>query len=69
ITSGVIITTSRDREMIQGIVQFGLPYEFAFMTAVGIKFMPLLVEEFKVKMYYFYIRIFFKNCFKSPVGS
>jgi energy-coupling factor transport system permease protein len=33
--------------MIQGIVQFGLPYEFAFMTAVGIKFMPLLVEEFK----------------------
>jgi len=47
ITSGVIITTSRDREMIQGIVQFGLPYEFAFMTAVGIKFMPLLVEEFK----------------------
>jgi energy-coupling factor transport system permease protein len=47
ITSGIIITTSNARHMIQGIVQLGIPYEFAFMTAVGIKFMPLLVEEFK----------------------
>lgn len=47
LTSGVIITTSNDRHMIQGIVQLGIPYEFAFMTAVGIKFMPLLIEEFK----------------------
>lgn len=47
ITSGVIIATSNDRHMIQGIVQLGIPYEFAFMTAVGIKFMPLLLEEFK----------------------
>jgi len=47
ITSGLIIATSSDRDMIQGIVKLGLPYEFAFMTAIGIKFMPLLIEEFK----------------------
>jgi len=47
IISGVIISTSSERDTIQGIIQLGLPYEFAFMTAIGIKFLPLLMEEFK----------------------
>ncbi|MDP3387703.1 MAG: energy-coupling factor transporter transmembrane component T [Eubacteriales bacterium] len=45
--SGAIIATCDMRGLIQGLVQMKLPYDFAFMTSIGIKFLPLLMEELK----------------------
>lgn len=47
IFSATIVTTSNSREIIQGLVQWGLPYEIAFMVSIGIRFLPLLTEEIK----------------------
>jgi energy-coupling factor transport system permease protein len=35
------------RRLVQGLVQMRLPYDFAFMTSIGVKFLPLLMEELK----------------------
>jgi energy-coupling factor transport system permease protein len=45
--SGTLISTCSMRILIQGLVQMKLPYDMAFMTSVGIRFLPLLVEETK----------------------
>lgn len=45
--SGAIIATCDMRRLIQGLVQMKLPYDFAFMTSIGVKFLPLLMEELK----------------------
>lgn len=50
IISASIITTSNYREIVQGLVQMKIPYEIAFMVSVGIRFLPLMVEEFKDAM-------------------
>lgn len=47
IVSATIITTSTFREIVQGLVQWKIPYEIAFMVLVGIRFLPLLTEEIK----------------------
>lgn len=47
IFSATIVTTSNSREIIQGFVQWGLPYDIAFMVAIGIRFLPMLSEEVK----------------------
>jgi len=47
ISSATIITTSNSREIIQGLVQWRLPYEVAFMVSIGIRFLPILREEIK----------------------
>lgn len=45
--SATILATSNPREIIQGFVQWGMPYEIAFMVAIGIRFLPILSEEIK----------------------
>lgn len=45
--SGTIISTCNMRNLTQGLVQMKLPYELAFMTSIGIKFLPLLIDEIK----------------------
>ena len=50
ILSATIIATSSSREIIQGLVQWRLPYEIAFMVSIGIKFLPALKEEIKDSM-------------------
>lgn len=50
ILSATIITTSNSREIIQGLVQWGLPYEIAFMVSIGIRFLPILTREIKDSM-------------------
>ncbi|HBH13694.1 MAG: ABC-type cobalt transport system permease [Clostridiales bacterium 38_11] len=45
--SGAIIATCDMRRLIQGLIQMKLPYDFAFMTSIGVKFLPLLMEELK----------------------
>lgn len=45
VLSGAILTTSNMRDILQAFIQLKLPYDIAFMVAIGIKFMPLLVEE------------------------
>ena len=47
ILSATIITTSNPREIVQGLVQWKLPYEIAFMVSIGIRFLPILIEEIK----------------------
>lgn len=47
IFSATILATSSSREIVQGFVQWGLPYEVAFMVAIGIRFLPILTEEIK----------------------
>ena len=45
--SGAIIATSNMRDLVQALVQFKLPYDLAFMASIGIKFLPMLMEELK----------------------
>lgn len=45
--SATLLTTSNSREIIQGFVQWGMPYEIAFMVAIGIRFLPILTDEIK----------------------
>ena len=45
--SGIIIATSSMRDLIQGLIQLKLPYDIAFMVSIGIKFVPLLMEQFQ----------------------
>jgi energy-coupling factor transport system permease protein len=47
IFSATIVASSGYREIVQGFVQMRLPYEIAFMISVGIRFLPLLRDEFK----------------------
>jgi len=48
--SGAILSTCDMRKLIQGLIQMKLPYDIAFMTSLGIKFLPLFVEEIKDTM-------------------
>lgn len=50
IASAGILSTSSSREIIQGLVQWKLPYEVAFMASMGIRFLPVFAEEFKNAM-------------------
>jgi len=50
VASAGILSTSNSREIIQGLVQWKLPYEVAFMTAMGIRFLPVFGEEFRDAM-------------------
>ena len=45
IYSGAIIGTSTLRQNLQGLNQIGIPFELALMTGVGIRFLPMLIEE------------------------
>lgn len=45
IISGIIISTSSRRDVIQGLIQMKIPYELAFMTNVAILFIPTLRDE------------------------
>lgn len=45
IYSGAIIGTSSLRQNLQGLTQVGIPFELALMTGVGIRFLPMLMEE------------------------
>ncbi len=45
VASAGIMTTSSSRDIVQGLSQWKVPYEIAFMVAVAIRFLPLLREE------------------------
>lgn len=47
VASATILTTSSYREIIQGLVQWKMPYEIAFMVSVAIRFLPTFTGEFK----------------------
>ncbi|KAB3531274.1 energy-coupling factor transporter transmembrane protein EcfT [Alkaliphilus pronyensis] len=47
IISATIISTSSPREIVQGLIQWKIPYEIAFMVSIGIRFLPLFVDEIK----------------------
>lgn len=50
IASAGILSTSSQREIIQGMIQWKLPYEIAFMVVMGIRFLPVFATEFKDAM-------------------
>ncbi|MFW6030398.1 MAG: energy-coupling factor transporter transmembrane component T family protein, partial [Halanaerobiales bacterium] len=43
--SGSILLTSKQKEMIQALIKLKIPYDLAFMSLVGIRFLPLLIEQ------------------------
>lgn len=45
VVSAGIMTTTNPRDFVQGLTQWRVPYEIAFMVAVAIRFLPLLREE------------------------
>lgn len=47
VVSATIVATSSYREIVQGLVQWKIPYEIAFMVSVAIRFLPMLTEEIK----------------------
>ena len=47
IASASVFTLTTSRCMIQGMVQLKLPYEFAFMASVALRFLPVFTEEFR----------------------
>lgn len=47
ITSASIVVTSNYREIVQGLVQWKVPYEIAFMVSVAIRFLPIFSGELK----------------------
>jgi energy-coupling factor transport system permease protein len=47
LVSASIMTTSTSREIVQGFVQWKVPYEIAFMVSVAVRFLPMLTEEIR----------------------
>lgn len=47
IVTASIMATNTSREIVQGLVQWKVPYEIAFMVSIGIRFLPMLTEEIK----------------------
>ncbi|MDZ7837616.1 MAG: CbiQ family ECF transporter T component [Actinomycetota bacterium] len=50
IISASIVASSNYRQVVQGLVQMRIPYEIAFMVSVGIRFLPMLRNEFQETM-------------------
>lgn len=40
-----ILSTSNSREIIQGLIQLKIPYEFAFMVTIAMSFIPVMSQE------------------------
>ncbi len=53
---GLLLATSSNRELTQGLIQLKLPYEIAFMATLGGKFLPILREEFVDSFHAFLLR-------------
>ncbi len=47
IASASIFTLTTSRQMIQGLIQLKIPYVFAFMASVALRFLPVFTEEFR----------------------
>ncbi|KJF28427.1 hypothetical protein TZ02_03265 [Clostridium aceticum] len=47
ISSATIMATNNSREVVQGLVQWKVPYEIAFMVSIAIRFLPTFTEEIK----------------------
>lgn len=47
IISATIMSNSSPREIIQGLIQWKIPYEIAFMVSLAIRFIPILGQEAK----------------------
>ena len=45
--SAAVFTATTSRRMIQGLIQLKIPYEFAFMALVALRFIPVFSEEFR----------------------
>lgn len=43
--SGSILLTSKQKELIQALIRLKVPYDLAFMSLIGIRFLPLLIEQ------------------------
>ncbi len=45
VLSAALLSTASSRDLVQGLIQWKMPYELAFMVSIGIRFLPLLAEE------------------------
>lgn len=44
--AGLIASSANGREMTDGLLKLGMPYEFAFMSAITLRFLPVFRAEF-----------------------
>ena len=42
-----LLTVKDYQEMVTGLVQMGVPYELAYMVLLAVRFIPVLIEEFR----------------------
>lgn len=47
VISGLVLSTSSERQLIQGLIQLKLPYRLAYMVLIGLRFLPQVKDEFK----------------------
>jgi energy-coupling factor transport system permease protein len=47
LVSATILSTSSDIELVGALIKCKIPYDFAFMVSLGIRFMPIFMDEFK----------------------
>lgn len=45
--AAAILSSCNSRTLIQGLVQLRLPYELAFMASMGLRFLPILRDQFR----------------------
>lgn len=48
--AGLIAASAHGREMTDGLQKLGMPYEFAFMSAIALRFLPIFRAEFATRI-------------------
>lgn len=48
--AGLIAASSDGREMTDGLLKLGMPYELAFMSAIALRFLPVFRDEFVARI-------------------
>lgn len=48
--AGIIAASSEGREMTDGMLLLGMPYELAFMSSVALRFLPVFRDEFSSRL-------------------
>ncbi len=50
LTTALLFTLRNYHELVTGLVQLGVPYELAYMVLLGVRFIPVLMDEFRASL-------------------
>lgn len=50
LTTALLFTLRNYHELVTGLVQLGVPYELAFMVLLGVRFIPVFMDEFHASL-------------------